>query len=889
MAPDPLFERLQRALWPDYRLERELARGGMGIVYVAHDVTLNHEVAVKIIRPELATAHAAEAFLREARILASVSHPNIVAIRRAGEGEGLQYYIMELVGGGGTTLAQRLESGRLSLEHAVKVGKNLLEGLEAVHHAGVVHRDVKPSNIFLLPTGALLADFGIASPPTPASPDGRRRTRTTQGTPGYMAPEQLSGDPVTPLTDLYSAGAVLYEAITGRRYPPPGEAPSWLGMPRAIARVLRRALRSAPQDRWPDARAFRNALWRAYVGRYMQRTMVFTAGGVLLGAMIAWLALRPASCSGALTVALPPFAYVGPDEHRVIADSLARLVRAELDGHPDFCITAARRRLGRAGGLLVRGRVVVADSTVRVELADLPARDVSAPLAAWPTLRDSLTYRILLAVWDAKSPLASSLPVRALPRTPLGLARFLEGEQFVAAAQWENAYRAYVMAEATDSTCWLCSWRLSEVERWLNRVHDPARTQRYLGHIDSFPPAYASLMRAAQLPLPARLDTLQVVTERSSDFFLGWFQLGDELFHRGPLAGHPRAEAIPALETAARRRPDFGPAWEHLAWVYIAEGDSAAAAQALDSLGRTGGALDPYSAALRALLTVGFAWRFLPDDEALATTRAALADPVAGASADLGAAPRMLGSFDAPRGEVAFGRILAGHASRDLQRSGLIAQVLGSVALGRPREALELARGLTTISPDLDVSLFAAELEAAIAGLDPPTDRNVITVAAARLRRWRENPGAPARLRDRAGWMSAWLDQPGVLPHALDLDSAARHADPFYRSIARLTEAAQHARRGDIDGARRELLWHEHNDVASLPTGLPQAAEVDWAFGTLARWRLARFTDGDDDRTVPCNAYRDVARLWSGGEPLYRARADSARLRLDQLGCRSRP
>jgi hypothetical protein len=887
MAPDPLLERLQRALWPDYRLERELARGGMGIVYVAHDVTLNHDVAVKIIRPELATADAAEAFLREARILASVSHPNIVAIRRAGEGEGLHYYVMELVGGGGTTLAQRLESGRLSLEHAVQVGKDLLAGLEAVHHAGVVHRDIKPSNLFLLPTGALLADFGIASPPTRASPDARRRTRTTQGTPGYMAPEQTSGDPVTPLTDLYSAGAVLYEAITGRRYPPAGEVPSWKGMPRAIARVLRRALRTAPQDRWPGARAFRDALSRAYAGRYLRRTALFTAGGVLLGVTIAWLALRPASCSGALTVVVPRFDYVGPNEHRMIADSLARLTRAELDGHPDFCITAARRGLpGRAGGLLVRGRVVVADSTVRVELADLPARDVSAPLAAWPTLRDSLSYRILLAVWDAKSPLASSLPVRALPRTALGLARFLEGEQFVAAAQWENAYRAYTIAEATDSTCWLCSWRLSEVERWLGRERNPARAQRYLAHIDSFPPAYASLIRAAQLPLPARLDTLQAVTERSREFFLGWFQLGDELFHRGPLAGHPRAEAIPALETAARRRPDFGPAWEHLAWVYIAEGDSAAATGALDSLRRTGGAQDQYSASLRALLTLGFAWRFLPEDEALAMTRAALADPVAGASADLGAAPRMLGSFDAPQGEVGLGRILAAHASRDLQRSGLIAEVLGSVALGMPRRGLEVARELTTISPNLDIGLFAAELEAAIAGLDPPPDQHVATVAAARLQRWRENPAAPARLRDRAAWMTAWLDQPGVLPHATELDSVARNADPFYRTIARLTNAEQLARRGDVDGARRELLWHEHNDVVGLPTGLPQAAEVDWAFGTLARWRLARLTDGGDDRAIPCNAYRDVARLWAAGEPLYRARADSAGLHLRQLGCR---
>jgi len=87
VAPDPLFERLQRALSPDYRLERELASGGMGIVYVAHEIALDRAVAVKVIRPELDTAHAAEAFMREARILANVPHPNIVSIHKPGEGQ----------------------------------------------------------------------------------------------------------------------------------------------------------------------------------------------------------------------------------------------------------------------------------------------------------------------------------------------------------------------------------------------------------------------------------------------------------------------------------------------------------------------------------------------------------------------------------------------------------------------------------------------------------------------------------------------------------------------------------------------------------------------------------------------------------------------------------
>src|SRR5918996_4703919 len=146
MASDPLLERLQRALSPDYRVERELARGGMGIVFRAHDLMLDAPVAVKVIRPELATAHAAESFLREARSLARVRHPNIVAVYRAGEGEGLLYYVMELVEG--QTLHERLEAGQLPRAQALKLGRDLLDGLEAVHEAGDGDRDGKPSKGF---------------------------------------------------------------------------------------------------------------------------------------------------------------------------------------------------------------------------------------------------------------------------------------------------------------------------------------------------------------------------------------------------------------------------------------------------------------------------------------------------------------------------------------------------------------------------------------------------------------------------------------------------------------------------------------------------------------------------------------------------------------------
>src|SRR6267378_1400612 len=164
MQADPLLERLQRAVAPDYRVERKLGGGGMGYVYLAHEGVLNRGVAIKVLRPELATAAGAESFLREAQILASVRHPNVIVIYRPGEGQGLQFYIMELVNG--PTLEHRLEAGPIPPEEVVRTGSDLLRGLQAIHRLGFVHRDIKPSNIFVLSDRALLGDFGIARPPS---------------------------------------------------------------------------------------------------------------------------------------------------------------------------------------------------------------------------------------------------------------------------------------------------------------------------------------------------------------------------------------------------------------------------------------------------------------------------------------------------------------------------------------------------------------------------------------------------------------------------------------------------------------------------------------------------------------------------------------------------
>jgi hypothetical protein len=663
---------------------------------------------------------------------------------------------------------------------------------------------------------------------------------------------------------------------------------------------------------------------------------MLTGAGLLIGILVTLLVNRslPADASaGKVAVRLAPFSFVGRPDQRWIADSLVRLLRTELNGHADFRVSDASRFASLTGrSLALNGRVEVTSNEVRAEIVgDVPRggsygsrSPMRVPLNDWRGLADSLTYQILLTVWDAKSPLAGWLPVRVLPRTPLGLARFLEAERLVANALWGEAYQAYAVAETTDSTCLLCAWRVNDIERWLSREHDPARVGRFLAHVDSFPPWYQSLIRAGQMPLVPRLDTLRRLSERSPGFLLGWFQQGDELFHRGPLVGHQRAEAITPLETSVLLRPDFGPGWEHLAWVFTAEGDSAGAVRALAALDRRGPVRDPFSQVFRSLLDLGFAWRFFPADQAYRRTEEVLANPSARDYPDAAAGPRLLPSFDVPRGALAFGQVMASGGTRSFRRSGLIAQVLGAVATGQVARARETGRRLRAESPEPEIGLFVAELDAALAVVDDGARSD--SQALDRLRRFVTNGGGRELFRWRAEWLSTLLERrlgkknslpltttppavgsfaralmlfvsadslasAGQMKQALALtdqlpaDSVARQIDPFYRAVVRLERARWRAAIGDAEGARQELHWYQHEDLVGLPTGFPQAAEIDWAFGTLARWRLGRLLDGEQDHTEACNAYQGVVRHWSDGDPPYAARANSARDRIRLLGC----
>lgn len=265
-----------------YRIEGVLGRGAMGVVYSAFDTRLGRQVAIKTVqRGFLADSSTAsdyaERFVREAQAAARLSHPNIVTIFDFGEQDGVSYIVMEFIKG--RELAQVFASGeRLTLARSVALMGELLDALGAAHAQGIVHRDVKPANVMLDAAGHVkLADFGVAR-----LVDGnqdRTLPGTLVGTPSYMSPEQILGQAVGSRTDLFAAGVVLYELLTGRR-PFVGQgafdtqkailhdapmAPSRLqaALPPAFDAVVARALAKQPEQRYASAAAFRDALLAA--------------------------------------------------------------------------------------------------------------------------------------------------------------------------------------------------------------------------------------------------------------------------------------------------------------------------------------------------------------------------------------------------------------------------------------------------------------------------------------------------------------------------------------------------------------------------------------------------------------------------------------------------
>ncbi|HTH65916.1 MAG TPA: serine/threonine-protein kinase [Gemmatimonadales bacterium] len=265
-----LRNRLENALAGRYAIGREIGRGGMAIVYRAHDLRLDRDVALKVLRPELAATLGADRFLQEIKFAAGLAHPHIMPLHDSGDADGCLYYVMPYVPG--ESLRDALEArGQLPLVEALEIAREIADALDFAHRNGVVHRDIKPENILLQDGHAEVSDFGIARAISKA---GERHTAAGMavGTPDYMSPEQAAGSiAVDGRSDLYSLGCVLFEMLAGRPplalTPPEGPSAGPLAprdrvaelsvlrpsVPPEVAGVVARLLEVLPKDRFATA------------------------------------------------------------------------------------------------------------------------------------------------------------------------------------------------------------------------------------------------------------------------------------------------------------------------------------------------------------------------------------------------------------------------------------------------------------------------------------------------------------------------------------------------------------------------------------------------------------------------------------------------------------
>jgi len=275
------FLDLQAALAGEYSLQRELGRGGMGVVYLARDVQLDRDVAIKVLPTHLALdAAARERFLREARMAAGLSHPHIVPIHRVSEAGGFVFFVMSYVEG--ETLGERLRTrGPLPPADAMRVLREVAWALAYAHGRGIVHRDVKPDNILLeTATGrALVTDFGIAhgsADAVPGLPVAATDSGKVMGTAHFMSPEQAAGEPLDGRSDIYALGVVGYLAVSGRLPFESSDLPALLlrqsieeplsvmrvapGLPPALGAAIDQCLARDPDGRFTDGEALADAL-----------------------------------------------------------------------------------------------------------------------------------------------------------------------------------------------------------------------------------------------------------------------------------------------------------------------------------------------------------------------------------------------------------------------------------------------------------------------------------------------------------------------------------------------------------------------------------------------------------------------------------------------------
>jgi serine/threonine protein kinase/tetratricopeptide (TPR) repeat protein len=398
-----------------YRIVRQLGEGGMGVVYEAHDDRLDRVVAVKLMRDAVLGPASVERFWREARAAASISHPHICQIFELGEDGGRPFIVMERLAG--ETLAERLARGAIAPREAARLALGLLDALEALHQRHVVHRDLKPSNVFLTAHGVKLLDFGLARDVSALADT--TATRLTNpglmvGTPQYMAPEQITGATLDARSDLFAAGAILFEMLSGHSAFAGATAvdvlqrvlheqpPAIVGSPfvTALDAVIHRALAKKPDGRYATAAAMaadvRHALTIDESGEALQVTTMTRL------VVLPFRMLRPDTDTEFLAFSLPDAITASLSTHEAISVRSPLAASRFVGDGPDLRVIAEQLDVDHVltGTLLRSGDQL----RISVQLVKAPGGSVvwshgaQAAMGDLFQLQDSLTHGIVDAL-----------------------------------------------------------------------------------------------------------------------------------------------------------------------------------------------------------------------------------------------------------------------------------------------------------------------------------------------------------------------------------------------------------------------------------------------------------------------------------------------------------
>jgi serine/threonine-protein kinase len=599
--PPQLAERLADR----YRIERELGRGGMATVYLAHDLRHDRRVALKVLHAELSRALGPERFLQEIRLAARLQHPHLLSVHDSGDADGTLWFNMPFVEG--RSLRERLtREHQLPLDDALRIGHEAARALDYAHRHAVIHRDNKPENILLTEDGdTLVADFGVGRALGAGGQDDRlTETGIVVGTPAYMSPEQSTGErELDGRSDIYSLGCVLYEMLAGE---PPFTGPTVQAIvarrlsesprplvatrdtsPRAVEAIVSLALARSPADRFATAGAMVDALEsarhaapaaatvRAAAARPPSRARKAATIALILGgvgaAAVGLLRMRsPApSALDASLVAVAPFEVLAPSLS-LWREGLVDLLSRNLDGAGPLRAvpptTVIRRGEGRAdaesaaergrrtgAGLALYGSLLTAgrDSVrLRATLYDVGAQrtveELQADDAADRVDRaaDSLTLRVLRAIGRTRAIGAVRLAPFSSTSLP-ALKAFLQGEQYFRHTKWDSASTYYQRAITLDSGFALALRRESYVLGWIRTGYD------------SLSNAYALAAGARNRGLSSR-DSLLILGD----------SLMSSLFRTGPFAIHADSawgarlrRTFATAETLTERYPDDPEAW----------------------------------------------------------------------------------------------------------------------------------------------------------------------------------------------------------------------------------------------------------------------------------------------------------------------------------------